>query len=151
MAVVYLDLDDFKRVNDTLGHGVGDVLLKRVAGRLLATVREEDTVARLGGDEFALALWEVTDAAHAAAVADRAVVAVAQPHEIEGQIVRISVSAGVSLYPLHGLDADTLMRCADAALYEAKRAGRNAYRISDGTDGSRSLDVPGTAAPETVP
>jgi len=130
MAVVYLDLDGFKQINDTLGHGVGDELLKMVAGRLLATVRQEDTVARLGGDEFILALWHVSGSDYAATVAARAIEAVAQPYEIAGNIVMITVSAGVSIYPDHGEDADTLMKSADLALYEAKAAGRNAYRLA---------------------
>ncbi len=130
MAVVYLDLDGFKQINDTLGHGVGDVLLKMVAGRLVATVREEDTVARLGGDEFIIALWHVSGTNHAATVVLRAIEAVSQPYCIEGNIVSITASAGVSLYPVHGEDADMLMKSADLALYEAKRAGKNTYRIS---------------------
>ena len=130
MALVYLDLDGFKQVNDTLGHGVGDLLLKSVAGRLVASVREEDTVARVGGDEFVMALWQVADANDAATVTARTIVAVAQPHDLEGQAVSITISAGVSVYPVHGPDAETLMKCADVALYEAKHAGRNACRVS---------------------
>jgi diguanylate cyclase (GGDEF)-like protein len=134
MAVVYLDLDGFKRINDTLGHGAGDILLKMVAARLVETVREEDTVARLGGDEFIIALWHVSGADYAATVAFRVLEAVSQPYDIEGHAVRMTTSAGVGIYPVHGEDADTLMKSADLALYEAKRAGRNAYRISDRTD-----------------
>jgi diguanylate cyclase (GGDEF)-like protein len=134
MAMVYLDLDDFKQINDTLGHGAGDVLLKMVAGRLMATVREEDTVARLGGDEFLISLWHVSGSDYAAAVAVRAMEAVSQPYGIEGNTVRITASADVSIYPVHGEDADTLMKSADLALYEAKRAGKNTYRISERTD-----------------
>jgi diguanylate cyclase (GGDEF)-like protein len=136
MAVVYLDLDGFKQINDTLGHGTGDVLLKMVAERLLATVREEDTVARLGGDEFILALWHVTGIEYAASVAARAIKALSQPYCIEGTDVSITSSAGVSIYPDHGKDADTLMKSADAALYEAKRTGKNRYRVSECTDQS---------------
>jgi two-component system cell cycle response regulator len=135
MAVVYLDLDGFKQINDTLGHGVGDVLLKMVAGRLVATVRGEDTVARVGGDEFILALWHVSGIDYAATVASRAIEAVSQPYDIEGTTVTITTSAGVSIYPDHGADADTLMKSADLALYEAKSAGKNAYRIAERTDG----------------
>jgi diguanylate cyclase (GGDEF)-like protein len=131
MAVVYLELDGFKQVNDTLGHGAGDVLLNLVAGRLVATVREEDTVARLGGDEFAVSLWHVSDAAHACAVASRLIEAVSQPCDIEGRAVGMTASAGVSVYPAHGKDADTLLRSADLALYQAKRLGKNTYRISE--------------------
>lgn len=134
MALVYLDLDGFKQINDTLGHGVGDVLLKMVAGRLVATVREEDTVARLGGDEFVIALRDVGDADRAATVALKVIEAVSQPYDIEGQSVRITTSAGISIYPVHGEDADTLMKSADRALYEAKHAGKNAYRIAEPAD-----------------
>jgi len=130
MAVIYLDLDGFKQVNDTLGHGSGDALLKMVAGRLLSTVREEDTVARVGGDEFILALWHVSGIKYAASVASRAIEALSQPYSIEGATVNITTSAGVSIYPEHGEDADTLMKKADLALYKAKQSGKNAYRIS---------------------
>ena len=130
MGVVYLDLDGFKQINDTLGHGVGDILLKMVAERLVATVREEDTVARLGGDEFLLSLWHVSGIDYAASVASRAIEVLSQPYNIEGTIVSITTSAGVGIYPDHGEDAETLMKNADLALYEAKRAGKNAYRIS---------------------
>ena len=145
MAVVYLDLDGFKQINDTLGHGVGDILLKMVAERLVTTVREEDTVARLGGDEFILALWHVSGIDYAASVAVRAIEAVSQPYDIEGTTVSITTSAGVSIYPDHGEDSEMLMKSADAALYEAKRAGRNAYRISERTD--LSADVRGQKDP----
>ena len=138
MAVIYLDLDGFKQINDTLGHGVGDTLLKLVAGRLVSTVREEDTVARPGGDEFILALWHVSSREYAAAVAARAIEAVSHPYDIEGRAVSVTVSAGVSIYPDHGLDADELMRSADRALYQAKSAGRNAYRIAVRPDSVRT-------------
>ena len=134
MAVVYLDLDGFKQINDTLGHGVGDVLLKMVAERLVATVRAEDTVARVGGDEFILALWHVSGIDYTATVASRAIEAVSQPYDIEGNTISITTSAGISIYPDHGEDADTLMKSADLALYEAKAAGRNTYRIAERTD-----------------
>ena len=133
MAVVYLDLDGFKQINDTLGHGAGDVLLKIVAGRLVATVREEDTVARLGGDEFIIVLWHVSGTDVAATVALKVIEALSQPYDIEGHTVSITTSAGVGVYPVHGEDADTLMKSADLALFEAKRAGKNAFRISERT------------------
>ena len=136
MAVVYLDLDGFKQINDMLGHGAGDVLLKLVAGRLLATVREGDTVARVGGDEFILGLWHVSGADYAATVASKVIEAVSQPYDIEGHAVRITISAGIGVYPVHGEDADTLMKSADLALYDAKRAGKNVYRISGPIDPS---------------
>jgi diguanylate cyclase (GGDEF)-like protein len=142
MAVVYLDLDGFKQINDTLGHGAGDVVLKMVAARLVATVREEDTVARLGGDEFTIALWDVAGADSAATVALKVIAAVSQPYEIEGHTVSLTISAGVGIYPVHGEDADTLMKSADLALYEAKRAGKNAYRISERADRSSGCAQP---------
>jgi two-component system, cell cycle response regulator len=131
MAVVYLDLDGFKEINNTLGHGAGDVLLKMVAARLEATVREEDTVARLGGDEFVIALWHVSGPDYAATVASKVIKAVSQPYVLEGQTVNVTTSAGVSIYPIHGEDAVTLMKSADLALYEAKHAGTNAYRMAE--------------------
>ena len=134
MAVVYLDLDGFKQINDTLGHGAGDVLLQTVATRLLATVREEDTVARPGGDEFIVALWDVSGTDGAATAASKMIEAVSQPYDLEGHSVNITTSAGVAIYPVHGEDAETLMKSADLALYEAKHAGKNAYRIAEPTD-----------------
>jgi two-component system cell cycle response regulator len=130
MAVVYLDLDGFKHINDRLGHGAGDALLKMVAERLVAAVREEDTVARLGGDEFMIALWHVSSADNAALVASKVIDVVSHPYEIEGDTVSITTSVGVSVYPAHGEDAKSLMESADLALYEAKHAGKNAYRIA---------------------
>jgi two-component system, cell cycle response regulator len=129
MAVMYLDLDGFKEVNDTLGHGAGDILLKAVAERLTQTVREEDTVARLGGDEFVMTLRHVHSAADAAAMATKVIEAVSQPYDIEGRIVRVTTSAGIAIYPNDGKDAEALLKSADTALYEAKRAGKNTYRI----------------------
>ena len=129
MAVLYLDLDGFKEINDRLGHGAGDALLKMVAGRLSAAVREEDTVARLGGDEFVIVL-HLSGGADAGPVASKVIKAVSQPYDIEGQAVGITISAGVALYPVHGEDAETLMKSADLALYEAKRSGKNVYRIA---------------------
>ena len=130
MAVVYLDLDGFKQINNTLGHGAGDLLLKMVAARLTATVREEDTVARLGGDEFVIMLWHITSPDDATTVVLKVIQAVTQPYVLDGQTVRVTTSAGIGVYPIHGEEADTLMKCADLAMYEAKRAGKNAYRIA---------------------
>ena len=129
MALLYLDLDGFKDINDRSGHGAGDALLKMVAGRLSAAVREEDTVARLGGDEFVIVL-HLSDDADAGPVALKIIEAVSQPYDIEGQTVSITISAGVALYPVHGENAETLMESADLALYEAKRSGKNVYRIA---------------------
>ncbi len=133
MAVVYLDLDGFKHINDASGHSAGDVLLKIVARRLESVVREEDTVARVGGDEFMIALWQVANASDAAIVTAKLVELVSQPYVIEERRVTVTTSAGVGIYPGHGEDADSLMKSADAALYEAKRAGKNTFRISQQT------------------
>ena len=135
MAVVYLDLDGFKQLNDRLGHGAGDMLLKMVASRLVKMVRQEDTVARLGGDEFVLVLWHLAEPGYAATVARKVIEALSQPFDIEGNTVSITTSAGVGIYPIHGEDADTLTKSADLALYEAKRAGKNLYRISERMNG----------------
>lgn len=129
MAAIYLDLDGFKEINNTLGHAAGDTLLKMVADRLKATVREADTVARLGGDEFVIVL-RVSGAADATLVAGKVIDAVAQPYLIGAQAASVTVSAGIGLYPEHGEDAATLLKSADVALYEAKRSGKNSYRIA---------------------
>ena len=134
MALVYLDLDGFKLVNNTWGHDAGDILLKMAAGRLLNAVRQEDTVARFGGDEFVIALWDIRDAAAAAIAVSKLIVAMQQPFAILGHQVSVSASAGVSIYPDHGEDVDTLMKSADLVLYDAKRAGKNSYRVSARTD-----------------
>jgi len=129
MALLYLDLDGFKEINNTLGHPAGDELLKMVATRLQATVREEDTVARLGGDEFVIVLGPAGNV-DAGQVAAKVIEAVSQPYVIEGQSARITTSAGIGLYPVHGKDVETLMKSADLALYEAKGAGKNVYRFA---------------------
>ncbi len=134
MAVMYLDLDGFKQINDTLGHDAGDTLLRMVADRLVAAVRQEDTVARLGGDEFVIVLWELSHAGSAAKVVSKMIEAVSQPYSIEGRDVNMTISVGVGIYPLHGEDVETLMKNADLALYEAKRTGKNDYRIASRTD-----------------
>jgi two-component system cell cycle response regulator len=134
MAVMFLDLDGFKQINDTLGHDAGDTLLSMVADRLVAAVREEDTVARMGGDEFVIGLWELSHADDVATLVSKVILAVSQPYRIQGHDVRITASAGVGIYPLHGEAVETLMKCADLALYEAKRAGKNNYRIAVSTD-----------------
>jgi two-component system cell cycle response regulator len=130
MAVMYLDLDGFKQINDTLGHAAGDTLLKMVAARLVAAVRQEDTVARVGGDEFVIALWELSHGDEVAMLASKLIQAVSQPYSIQGRGVNITVSVGVSIYPTHGEEVEALMKSADLALYEAKRAGKNGYRIA---------------------
>ena len=130
MAVIYLDLDGFKEVNDTLGHETGDLLLGMVATRLVGAVRQEDTVARLGGDEFVIALWDLSHNNDVNNLMAKLIKTVSLPYCILGRDVNISASIGVSLYPTHGDRAETLMKNADIALYEAKRSGKNNYRIA---------------------
>ena len=134
MAVMYLDLDGFKQINDNLGHDAGDTLLKTVAMRLAGVVRQEDTVARLGGDEFVIALSVLSHADCVAKLVSKVIQAVSQPYSIQGGSVNITTSVGVSIYPLHGDDVETLLKSADLALYEAKRSGKNDYRISAHAD-----------------
>lgn len=129
VAVMFLDLDRFKSVNDTLGHQAGDILLRQVAGRLTQAVRAVDTVARLGGDEFVLVLTDIGGATDASLAAEKLLETLAPPINLEGQSVHISGSIGVSLYPDDARDADTLMRNADTAMYHVKSAGRNAVQF----------------------
>ncbi len=130
-AFMFIDLDRFKTINDSLGHDVGDELLKRVAARLMACVRASDTVARLGGDEFAVILENLrdTDEEGAQQVADKMISAMAAPMLIGSQHLNTSCSIGISLYPADGRDSATLMKHADVAMYYAKEKGRNNYRF----------------------
>jgi len=137
MAIVYLDLDGFKQINDTLGHAAGDTVLRMVAGRLTSAVREEDTVARLGGDEFVIALWNAGTVYDVTTVASKLLRLVSKPYVIDGQTLAMTASAGVGIYPRHGVDAKTLMERADRALYAAKRAGKNVFRIGEQPDRRR--------------
>jgi diguanylate cyclase (GGDEF)-like protein len=123
-AVLFLDLDDFKDVNDGLGHAVGDALLRVVADRLRSTIREADTAARLGGDEFAVLIEDAVDLDDAAALADRIAAAIASPTSVAGQEVNVRVSLGVALSPEGGESVDELLTNADAAMYVAKAAGK---------------------------
>jgi diguanylate cyclase (GGDEF)-like protein/PAS domain S-box-containing protein len=127
LAFCFLDLDNFKPVNDRYGHDAGDQLLIEVAKRFLTAIREEDTVSRQGGDEFALLLGDIKSAAHCEQLLERILHSIAEPYIIDQQSVSISASIGVSLYPQDGTDLDTLMRHADQAMYLAKLNGRNQY------------------------
>jgi diguanylate cyclase (GGDEF)-like protein len=128
MAVFYLDLDNFKGVNDTLGHPIGDKLLGIIATRIRSAVRDGDTVARLGGDEFAV-LQGYSSAEAAGALARRLVSVISDPIEIDGQEINSGVSIGIALAPSDGNAADHLMKCADLALYRAKAEGRGTFRF----------------------
>lgn len=128
-AVMFLDLDRFKKVNDTLGHGVGDELLKQVAQRLTGVVRAVDTVSRIGGDEFVILLHEIASVGDAVLVAEKILAALEPVIMIEGHALQATPSIGISVYPDDGRDAIVLMKNADAAMYHAKDAGRNTFRV----------------------
>jgi len=128
-ALLLIDLDRFKEVNDSLGHTAGDQLLVEAAQRLTSCVRETDTVARLGGDEFAIILSEMSSDDEAEQVAQRAVDLLNEPYHLDAGTARISGCVGIALYPVHGRESDQLLRNADSALYAAKEGGRNTYRI----------------------
>ncbi|MBF0416763.1 MAG: diguanylate cyclase [Magnetococcales bacterium] len=129
MAVMYLDLDHFKPINDTMGHDVGDLLLKAVAGRLKQALRESDVVFRLGGDEFAALLPECAEGEVARQLGERLIRDVAKPYHINGQECVIGVSVGVAIFPDHAEQLEGLLKCADVALYAAKDAGRGVCRL----------------------
>jgi diguanylate cyclase (GGDEF)-like protein len=129
LAVLFLDLDRFKNVNDSFGHAVGDMLLTAVAARLTASRREEDTVARLGGDEFIISIPDVADAAEAESVAARILGDLAKPFTINGHQLHADGSIGIALYPRDGDTAETLMRNADTAMYHAKESGRGNFQF----------------------
>lgn len=129
LAVLFIDLDHFKNVNDTLGHTAGDELLQWVAQQLTMLVRTEDTVARMGGDEFTLLIEAVTEPDNAATVARKVIELFAEPRHIGGHEFFITASMGISLYPVDGVNADTLIKHADAAMYQAKAQDRNNYQF----------------------
>jgi diguanylate cyclase (GGDEF)-like protein/PAS domain S-box-containing protein len=129
VAVLFLDLDQFKVVNDTVGHAEGDRLLRQVAERLAGLVREGDTVGRVGGDEFVLLLSETTQVEDAVEVAERILEGLRQPWTLQGQEFRVTTSIGVAMYPGDGEDAESLLRNADTAMYRAKEHGRDNYQL----------------------
>jgi diguanylate cyclase (GGDEF)-like protein/PAS domain S-box-containing protein len=129
LAVLFVDVDHFKCVNDSFGHAIGDQLLKSIARRMVACVRSADTVSRLGGDEFVVLLSEVARAADAALSGDKILTALSTPHRIEQRDLDVTVSIGISVYPDDGKDAETLLKSADAALFHAKAKGGNTYQV----------------------
>ena len=129
LAVLFVDLDRFKHINDSLGHVVGDRLLQSVARRLVTCVRSSDTVSRNGGDEFLILLWEERCAQDAAITAEKILQALREPHHIDSHVLNISASIGVVTYPDDGTDAETLLNNADIAMYHAKDTGRNNYQF----------------------
>jgi diguanylate cyclase (GGDEF)-like protein len=131
LAIVYLDLDDFKPVNDTLGHKAGDQLLVMLAQRLREHIRADDTVCRLGGDEFVLLLSDLGTIEECTQTIERLIKALGKPYVLDRKIINITASIGLTLYPFDDADADTLMRHADQAMYVAKQSGRNRYHLFD--------------------
>jgi diguanylate cyclase (GGDEF)-like protein len=127
LALFFVDVDDFKRVNDTLGHPTGDAVLRLVAQRLESVVRGSDTVSRYGGDEFLVLLANVTMASDAAMMADKMLLAIAAPCSVNGAVLRVSASIGIALFPEDGENAAALIQWADAAMYESKRKGHGGF------------------------
>src|SRR5467141_4888165 len=129
IAVIFLDLDRFKYINDSLGHAIGDLLLQSVSKRLLAGLRGSDTVSRQGGDEFVILLSEITYPEDAGTSAKKILLSLSAPHSIGGQDLHIDGSIGISIYPEDGEDTETLIKNADAAMYHAKENGRNNFQF----------------------
>lgn len=129
VALLFIDLDRFKVVNDTLGHAFGDMLLEKAAKRLTGCVREADTVARLGGDEFTIILRDIHQSADAALVAEEVIESIGKPFQLDGNEAFIGASIGITIYPNDADDPSTMLRNADMAMYKAKEAGRNAFRF----------------------
>lgn len=139
-GVMFLDLDRFKNINDTLGHGVGDLLLQEVAARLTGCIRQGDTVSRLGGDEFVVLLPELNDENDSRHIAQKLLKAIAIPIVLHGHELHISASIGISHYPVDGTNTETLMRHADIAMYRAKEEGRNNYQFYHASMNARSFE-----------
>lgn len=144
-AIAVMDLDNFKKVNDTMGHAMGDELLIRVAERLTAEVRETDVVARIGGDEFSILLQDLEgqgDEVAAGNIASRICEALARPFSIFGRSLQITASIGISLFPIHGTDEAVLLAGADMAMYQVKKQGGNGWKFWHGEGSDRSGGVP---------
>ena len=141
IALLFMDLDGFKQVNDTLGHHIGDMLLVKVADRLRLCVRESDTCARLGGDEFTLILNDTYELEDVALVANKVIESIAVPFEIEGYTLQIGISVGIARYPDDAASRGTLLMVADKAMYAAKAAGKNTYRFGIAGDATAAFQV----------
>lgn len=139
LALMYMDLDRFKHINDSLGHAVGDHLLQLVAKRLVECVRQSDTVSRQGGDEFVLLLPLIEHAEDAALAAEKMLAALTAPHRVDGHDLHVSVSIGISIYPDDGRDAQALIKCADTAMYCAKESGGDNYKFFEPEMNARAV------------
>ena len=142
LAVIMLDLDGFKDVNDTLGHSMGDELLQAVGDRLTSLLRQGDTVARMGGDEFMMLLPEITGGEAAAQIAQKILEAFREPFVFDGHRLHITTSIGIALYPNDGEDGDTLTKSADIAMYRAKEEGRGSYQRYTPAMKAKALERP---------
>ncbi|MBC7908247.1 MAG: EAL domain-containing protein [Rhodospirillaceae bacterium] len=140
LAIMFLDLDLFKRINDTLGHGIGDQVLVETASRLELCIREGDTVARLGGDEFVVLLPELDHVEDAAKMSERIISLVRQPFVIDEHELYVTTSVGIAVYPNDGLTVDSLIKNADTAMYRAKDLGRNSYQLYTPSMNARSFE-----------
>jgi len=127
LAVLFVDLDNFKSINDSLGHAIGDAVLQSVAKRLLQALRDTDTVCRQGGDEFVILLSEINNGKDAELVAKQLVSALAARHKFGDREVQVTASIGIGIYPDHSNDAESLVHCADLAMYKAKTSGGGSY------------------------
>lgn len=152
LALLFMDLDDFKHINDSYGHAVGDQLLREVAEDIRACVRTTDTVSRLGGDEFVILLTEIEALRDSVQVAEKLLARFALPRKLDGHDIRVSLSIGISVYPENGLEAGALIRNADAAMYQAKKYGRNRYQVYENTQELVCTEAgyTGAAAPATA-
>lgn len=130
LGLLFIDLDGFKKVNDTLGHEMGDRLLITVANRLNNCLRGSDTVARLGGDEFTVILRAIPKEEVAAKVAEKILLTITEPILLEGNVAKVSASIGISIYPTNSHDTETIIKQADAAMYRAKHMGKNRYEFA---------------------
>ncbi|MBD2092015.1 CHASE2 domain-containing protein [Microcoleus sp. FACHB-1515] len=129
VVLLFLDLDGFKQINDSFGHRMGDLLLKAVAQRLAGCLRGSDTVARMGGDEFVVLLPAISSAPDISIVAEKLIYTLSQPFSIEGEALHVTTSVGISIYPIDSIDSESLMTCADQAMYQAKQQGKNCYEF----------------------
>ncbi|SOD19152.1 putative bifunctional diguanylate cyclase/phosphodiesterase [Nitrosomonas ureae] len=140
LALMFIDLDEFKHINDSLGHAVGDELLRSVAQRLVGVVRHSDTVSRQGGDEFVLLLPYIEHAEIAGLFAQKILTSLLLPHFIGEHVIHIGASIGISIYPDDGLDTEALLKCADSAMYHAKKKGRNNFKFFEQSMNIRAVE-----------